>query len=89
MLLDKLLVAALIEGRSCERFRLLAERLSDAELRELARGLMAAEAQHFTLFTSLAARCFGAEASKLRFATLAAREAAVAGRMPLGPTVHG
>ena len=89
VLLDKLLVAALIEGRSCERFRLLAERLSDAELRELYRGLMAAEAQHFTLFTSLAARCFGAEASKLRFATLAAREAAVAGRMPLGPTVHG
>jgi tRNA-(ms[2]io[6]A)-hydroxylase len=89
VLLDRLLVAALIEGRSCERFRLLSERLDDAELRELYRGLMAAEAQHFTLFTSLAAQCFGAETSKRRFTTLAAREAAIAGRMPLGPTVHG
>lgn len=89
VLLDRLLVAALIEGRSCERFRLLAQRLADPSLRELYRGLMAAEAQHFTLFTALAAQCFGNDASKRRFTVLAAREAAVAGRMPLGPTVHG
>ena len=89
VLLDRLLVAALIEGRSCERFRLLSEQLDDAELRALYRELMAAEAQHFALFASLAAQCFGADASKRRFTTLAAREAAVAGRMPLGPTVHG
>ena len=89
VLLDRLLVAALIEGRSCERFRLLSERLEDLELRGFYRELMAAEAQHFTLFTSLAAQCFGSDASKQRFATLAAREAAVADRMPLGPTVHG
>ena len=89
VLLDRLLVAALIEGRSCERFRLLSQRLSDPSLRELYRGLMAAEAQHFTLFTALAGQCFGNDASKQRFVALAAREAAVADRMPLGPTVHG
>lgn len=89
VLLDRLLVAALIEGRSCERFKLLAERLPDAELRELYRELMAAEAQHFTLFSSLAAQCFGSDVSRRRLHGLAAREAAVAGRMPLGPTVHG
>ena len=89
VLLDRLLVAALIEGRSCERFKLLAERLPDAELRGLYRELMAAEAQHFTLFSSLAAQCFGSDVSRRRLQGLAAREAAVAGRMPLGPTVHG
>lgn len=88
-LLDRLLIAALIEGRSCERFRLLSERLRDAALRGFYRGLMAAEARHFALFSSLAAECFGAEDSRGRLETLARREAAIADRLPLGPTVHG
>jgi tRNA-(ms[2]io[6]A)-hydroxylase len=88
-LLDRLLIAALIEGRSCERFRLLSEHLGDGGLRAFYRGLMAAEARHFTLFSSLAADCFGADAAHERFATLAEREADIAGRLPLGPTVHG
>jgi tRNA-(ms[2]io[6]A)-hydroxylase len=88
-LLDRLLVAALIEGRSCERFRLLASQLRAAELRTFYADLMASEARHFTLFTSLAAECFGDQASRSRFATLAAREAAIAAQLPLGPTVHG
>jgi tRNA-(ms[2]io[6]A)-hydroxylase len=89
VLLDRLLTAALIEGRSCERFRLLSDRLSDAGLRAFYRDLMAAEARHFSLFSSLAAECFGAEESRLRFATLAQCEAAIADRLPFGPTVHG
>ena len=88
-LLDRLLVAALIEGRSCERFRLLSERLSDGGLRSFYRDLMAAEAQHFTLFCSLAAECCGKDDSRRRFATLVEIEAQVADRLPLAPTVHG
>jgi tRNA-(ms[2]io[6]A)-hydroxylase len=88
-LLDRLLIAALIEGRSCERFMLLSERLKDADLRAFYRDLMAAEAKHFTLFASLAAQCCGADESRRRLAVLAQREAAIAARMPLGPTVHG
>ncbi len=88
-LLDRLLVAALIEGRSCERFRLLSERLSDGGLRAFYRDLMAAEAQHFTLFCSLAAECCGKDDSRRRFATLVEIEAQVADRLPLAPTVHG
>ncbi len=88
-LLDRLLVAALVEGRSCERFRLLSERLRDTALRGLYAGLMAAEARHFTLFSSLAAECFGAADSRARLCALAEREAAIADRLPLGPTVHG
>jgi tRNA-(ms[2]io[6]A)-hydroxylase len=88
-LLDRLLVAALIEGRSCERFHLLSERLGDAGLRRFYRELMTAEAQHFTLFTGLAAECCGKDDSRRRFATLVQIEAQVADRLPLAPTVHG
>ena len=88
-LLDKLLVSALIEGRSCERFRLLSEHLKDAGLRRFYRALMAAEAKHFTLFFGLASEAFGDEGTRARFETLAAREATIARNLPLGPTVHG
>jgi tRNA 2-(methylsulfanyl)-N6-isopentenyladenosine37 hydroxylase len=88
-LLDKLLVAALIEGRSCERFRLLSEHLQDTSLATFYRELMASEAGHFTLFTSLAAECFGKAESRARLATLADREAEIVASLPLGPQVHG
>jgi tRNA-(ms[2]io[6]A)-hydroxylase len=88
-LLDKLLVAALIEGRSCERFRLLSERLPQAELRDFYRELMASEARHFTLFCALAADAFGRTESRSRLDTLAAREAAIVQQLPLAPRVHG
>lgn len=89
LLLDRLLVGALIEGRSCERFRLLSELLSDASLRRFYRALMAAEAKHFALFFGLAADNFGEHEARARFTALAAREAKVASKLPLGPTVHG
>jgi tRNA-(ms[2]io[6]A)-hydroxylase len=88
-LLDRLLTAALIEGRSCERFRLLSERLADAGLRAFYRELMASEAKHFALFSGLASKAFGQQDARERLATLARREAAIAARLPLGPTVHG
>jgi len=89
VLLDRLLVASLIEGRSCERFRLLSEGLDSGELRAFYRDLMASEARHFTLFTELAKGRFGLDDVRSRFTTLAQREAEVASRLPLGPQVHG
>jgi tRNA-(ms[2]io[6]A)-hydroxylase len=53
-LVHRLLVAALIEARSCERFRVLSETLEDAELARFYRNLMASEAGHYTLFLRLA-----------------------------------
>lgn len=88
-LLDRLLVCALIEARSCERFKLLSERLSDESLRHFYRGLMVAEARHFRLFYDLAAARYGETPTRERLTTLAAREAEVAHELPLGPTVHG
>lgn len=52
--LDKLLICALIEARSCERFRLLSEELEDEYLRNFYRRFMESEAGHYTLFISLA-----------------------------------
>ena len=53
-IVERLLVAALIEARSCERFRLLSVDISDDELKEFYRKLMISEAGHFRLFLDLA-----------------------------------
>jgi tRNA 2-(methylsulfanyl)-N6-isopentenyladenosine37 hydroxylase len=53
-LLDKLLICALIEARSCERFKRLSEGLDDAYLRNFYRRFMESEAGHYTLFIDLA-----------------------------------
>ena len=88
-MLDRMLVSALIEARSCERFKLLAEHLNDASLRAFYRDLMASEARHFRLFTRLAEDHFGEADARARLEQLARREAEVASRLPLGATVHG
>lgn len=53
-LLDKLLICALIEARSCERFKRLSEGLDDKYLRNFYRKFMESEAGHYTLFIDLA-----------------------------------
>lgn len=53
-LVERLLLNALIEARSCERFRLLAAAIDDAGLREFYHDLMVAEAGHYKNFISLA-----------------------------------
>src|SRR5437773_11091476 len=53
-MLDKLLVCALIEARSCERFKRLSEGLGDDYLRNFYRRFMESEAGHYTLFIELA-----------------------------------
>ena len=60
-LIHRLLVAALIEARSCERFRVISETLQDEELARFYRGLMASEAGHYTLFLRLARETAGRE----------------------------
>jgi tRNA 2-(methylsulfanyl)-N6-isopentenyladenosine37 hydroxylase len=55
-LVEKLLMNALIEARSCERFRLLWKELSDPELRQFYYELMVSEAGHYKNFLTLAKR---------------------------------
>lgn len=58
--IDRLLVAGLIEARSCERFHALAEHVDDAELSAFYHGLFESEARHHTTYTRLA-KHFGPE----------------------------
>lgn len=53
-LVHRLLYAALIEARSCERFRLLSEQLEDKTLAKFYRNLMESEANHYTMFLGFA-----------------------------------
>jgi tRNA-(ms[2]io[6]A)-hydroxylase len=53
-LIDRLLFGAMIEARSCERFRVLSENINDEDLRDFYRDLMISEANHYTLFIGFA-----------------------------------
>lgn len=53
-LVDKLLFAAMIEARSCERFKVLSEKISDEDLKKFYRDLMISEANHYTTFIGFA-----------------------------------
>lgn len=53
-LIHRLLVAALIEARSCERFKVFSENMEDKELSEFYKDLMISEANHYTLFLGYA-----------------------------------
>lgn len=54
VLVDRLLFSALVEARSCERFRVLSEKLKDRELAAFYHELMISEATHYTLFIGFA-----------------------------------
>lgn len=75
--LDLMIVHALIEARSCERFRLLAKRLPP-EVRELYEQLERSEARHFEIYLGFAQREFEAQEIAARLETIAAREAELA-----------
>lgn len=66
-LLDQLLMFALIEARSCERFRLLSEELEDEYLKDFYRKFMISEAGHYKLFLSLAKEYIDEEKVNIRW----------------------
>ena len=89
-LVHKLLVAGLIEARSCERFRLLSEELDDVELRKFYRKLMISEANHYTLFLKLAHQYAPKEIDvETKLQLLLAFEAELMKELGNKETVHG
>ncbi len=75
--IDRLLVAGLIEARSCERFGLLRDNLADKELAAFYDGLFESEARHHTTYIRLA-KMFGPDESvRARLAELADEEAKI------------
>lgn len=88
-LVDRLLFGALIEARSCERFRLLSENIKDKELAAFYRELMISEATHYTLFLKLA-RKHGQEVDvDKRWKEFLDYEAEVITRYSRSETMHG
>lgn len=85
---DRLIVAGLIEARSCERFSLLADHVEDGELRDFYRGLFESEARHHSTYVRLAAGFAPEEAVRRRLGELAAAEAAIIERGDPLPRMH-
>lgn len=88
-LLEKLLTCALIEARSCERFRLLSLYCADADLREWYHKFMVSEAGHYRMFLDLAERYFGQERARSRWKEYLAHEAGIMRSLPTrGDRMH-
>ncbi len=88
-LIERLLFAAMIEARSCERFKVLSENLKDEELAEFYRDLMESEAAHYTTFINLARKYAGNIDVEKRWKAWLAFEADVIAKYGEGVTVHG
>jgi tRNA 2-(methylsulfanyl)-N6-isopentenyladenosine37 hydroxylase len=85
---DRLLVAGLIEARSCERFSLLADHVADQELRDFYRGLFESEARHHSTYVRLACDFAAEDAVRERLHWLAAAEAAIIATGDPLPRMH-
>jgi len=88
-LVHRLLCAALIEARSCERFRLLSEELEDIELADFYRKLMVSEANHYTMFLGFARKYGNREEVDKKWADLLAFEAQIMKDLGTKETMHG
>jgi tRNA 2-(methylsulfanyl)-N6-isopentenyladenosine37 hydroxylase len=88
-LLDKLLISALIEARSCERFKRLSEGLDDPYMRHFYRKFMESEAGHYTLFIELAEHYFPKETVRKRWQEWLSYEAGLMNELEIrGDRVH-
>jgi tRNA-(ms[2]io[6]A)-hydroxylase len=87
-IVDRLLVSALIEARSCERFALLAAASSDAELAALYKALYSSELGHYKVFLKLAQKIADRPAVESRWQQMLASEARIMAQQPPGPAIH-
>lgn len=88
-LVHRLLYAALIEARSCERFRLLSEELEDKKLAKFYRKLMISEANHYTMFLSFARKYGDRKVVDTKWQNLLTFEAELMKDLGKEETVHG
>tara|TARA_B100000676_G_C18017317_1_gene810428 strand:- start:909 stop:1490 length:582 start_codon:yes stop_codon:yes gene_type:complete len=89
VLVDRLLIAAMIEARSCERFRVLSENIQDDELSKFYHDLMTSEARHYSMFIKLAKKYGkGVDVDK-RWKEFLAKEAEIINNYGKKETVHG
>ncbi|MCI0641532.1 MAG: DUF2202 domain-containing protein [Gemmataceae bacterium] len=87
-LLDRLLVSALVEARSCERFEVLGRVSRDAEFAQLYQRLEASERNHFAVFLKLTELVLPKNTVQDRWQDLLVAEAAILAAQPQGPRMH-
>lgn len=88
-ILEDLLICAMIEARSCERFRLLSLHISDEKLKEFYHEFMVSEAGHYRMFLDLALEYHPAERVKQRWEEILNAEAEILKSLELrGDRVH-
>jgi len=88
-LVSRMLFSAMIEARSCERFRLLTEKLTDPDLVEFYRELMISEAHHYTTFLKFARKYGGNIDVDARWQKFLDFEGEVIKRYGIVETMHG
>lgn len=88
-LVHRLLYAALIEARSCERFRLLSEELKDKELAEFYRKLMVSEANHYTMFLGFARKYGNKKEVDTKWQQLLDYESEIISNLGKTEAIHG
>lgn len=89
-LIDRLLFSAMVEARSCERFKLLSENINDPDLRKFYHELMISEAGHYTMFLAFARKYGNAtEDVNARWQQWLEREAEILKSYGKQETIHG
>ncbi|MFN8275370.1 MAG: tRNA-(ms[2]io[6]A)-hydroxylase [Flavobacteriaceae bacterium] len=86
---ERMLFSAMIEARSCERFKVLSENIKDPELAEFYRELMESEAGHYTTFIGYARKYGQGIDVEKRWREWLDFEASVIARYGKRETVHG
>jgi tRNA-(ms[2]io[6]A)-hydroxylase len=86
--LDMLLVCGVIEARSAERFRLLADHARGTALGGFYEDLYAAEVNHYLLFSQLGSDFYGVDAAQKRLEEIRVEEARLIASLPPGPRLH-
>jgi tRNA-(ms[2]io[6]A)-hydroxylase len=87
-LVDRLMISALIEARSCERFNLLAGTCPDKELAKLYSGLWASEHGHYLTFIQLAEQILPEQAVARRWDEMLEAESRIIEAQTAGPRMH-
>ena len=88
-LVDRLLFSAMIEARSCERFKVLCENIKDEQLATFYHELMISEATHYTMFIRLAKKYAGGLDVDKRWKQYLAYEAQVIQNYGKSEMIHG
>ena len=86
---NQMLFAAMIEARSCERFKILSEKLTDQDLKEFYRNLMESEARHYTTFLKYARKYATSIDVEKRWQDLLSFEGSLMKAYGTNETIHG